>query len=197
MPKTAQTLQTLMQPAEKPAPQLQPSALWYAQQHIPVFPCWPHRKTPATRHGCKDATTNPDQIREWWTQNPNYNIGLAAGHRFDVIDIDGPEGHHQRAHYWCNVEGCESVGAAGEPCGHDPGTFAAIEANTKAKVLTPRPGGMHLYVPATGDGNSASIVPKIDYRGKGGFILAPPSRITETDYAGTYQFLGTPNLTKE
>ena len=37
-------------------------ALAYARRGWPVFPCQPGQKIPATRHGYKDATTDPEQI---------------------------------------------------------------------------------------------------------------------------------------
>jgi putative DNA primase/helicase len=45
-------------------------------------------------HGVKDATTNRARILAWWTRHPLANIGLATGHAFDVLDIDGPAGAH-------------------------------------------------------------------------------------------------------
>jgi hypothetical protein len=59
-----------------------------------------------------------------------------------------------------------------------------------AKVLTPRRPGMHLYVPAQGRGNKAAMYPGVDYRGQGGYVVAPPS-VTDV---GAYRFLGTPNF---
>ena len=43
-------------------------------------------------HGLKEATTNRARVLAWWTQQPQANIGLATGHRFDVLDVDGPTG---------------------------------------------------------------------------------------------------------
>jgi Bifunctional DNA primase/polymerase, N-terminal/Protein of unknown function (DUF2637) len=43
-------------------------------------------------HGVKDATCNRAWILAWWTRHPQANIGLATGHRFDVLDVDGPAG---------------------------------------------------------------------------------------------------------
>jgi Bifunctional DNA primase/polymerase, N-terminal len=43
-------------------------------------------------HGVKDATCNRARILAWWTRYPQANIGLATGHRFDVLDVDGPSG---------------------------------------------------------------------------------------------------------
>jgi hypothetical protein len=31
-------------------------------------------------------------VLAWWTRHPQANIGLATGHRFDVLDVDGPAG---------------------------------------------------------------------------------------------------------
>ena len=31
-----------------------------------------------------------DRIREWWEQIPDANIGIATGHGFFVVDLDGP-----------------------------------------------------------------------------------------------------------
>jgi len=42
------------------------------------------------------------------------------------------------------------------------------------KVITPRCGD-HLYVRASGDGNTSGLLPGIDYRGRGGYVVAPPS----------------------
>ena len=66
----------------------QPDALtqaahWYATNGLPIFPCKPGSKTPATPHGFKDATTNLTQIRAWWDTTPTYNIGIPTGQFFD------------------------------------------------------------------------------------------------------------------
>jgi hypothetical protein len=45
---------------------------------------------------------------------------------------------------------------------------------------------MHLYVPANpAVGNGAGLLPNVDYRGAGGYVVAPPSR---TD-VGSYRWL--------
>jgi hypothetical protein len=43
-------------------------------------------------HGVNDATCNRARVLAWWTRHPQANIGLATGHTFDVLDVDGPEG---------------------------------------------------------------------------------------------------------
>lgn len=141
------------------------AALYYAQQGLHVFPLSPASKIPhkGTR-GCKDATTDEATIRGWWDRWPESNVGIATGHLVDVVDIDGATGQLSRARNWQ--------------------MFATLRV--LGTVLTPRPGGMHLYVPANpAVGNGAGLLPSVDYRGRGGYVVAPPSR---TD-VGSYRWL--------
>jgi hypothetical protein len=119
-----------------------------------VFPLKPGTKVPATPHGFKDASMNPDTIRAWWTRWPDANIGLTTGHLYDVIDVDGPAGIRSIADITDKIPTIHGI------------------------ARTPR--GYHLYIQPTGDGCTTSIVPGIDYRGIGGYVVAPPSRTGET-----------------
>lgn len=149
------------------------AALWYAGQGVPVFPCRPGGKTPLTKHGFKDASCDPDQIRAWWRRSPNANIGAPTGIRFDVIDIDGTEGLSTWAHQ-------------------------QLQVGTIGHVSTPRPGGHHLYVPTQGVGNrskswGALVMAGLDYRGRGGYVVLPPSLSGE--HGRRYRWLLPLNLT--
>lgn len=156
----------------RPDATLHAAALWYAQHGLHVFPLAPSSKIPFPRtHGCKDATTDVEQINDWWTRHPDANIGIATGYLVDVVDIDGYAGHCSRTAHWDEI-------------------FADIDSDNVGKVLTPRAGGMHIYVPATGDGNATGIVPSVDYRGLGGYVVAPPSRTDQ----GVYRWLGEPRV---
>ena len=71
-------------------------ALAYAARGWPVFPCQPGQKTPATRHGYRDATTDEQQITAWFGRNPHWNLAIATGAPGpDVLDVDehGPAGN--------------------------------------------------------------------------------------------------------
>ena len=71
-------------------------ALAYARRGWPVFPCQPGQKIPATPHGFRDATTDPDQITGWFTRHPDRNLAIATGAPGpDVLDVDrhGPAGN--------------------------------------------------------------------------------------------------------
>ncbi len=74
--------------ATQPRDQLA-SALALADRGLPVFPCIPGGKTPFTRHGFHDATTDPARIRRWWTASPQANLATPTGMPgFDVLDVD-------------------------------------------------------------------------------------------------------------
>lgn len=133
------------------APSLGGAAVWYAERGHLVFPLRPGLKTPATPHGFKDASMNPDTIRAWWTRWPAANIGLSTGHLFDVIDVDGPAG----------LDSAVIL----EDAGHLPATIG--------HVATPR--GYHYWIHPTGDGCTTAFMSGLDYRGIGGYVVAPPS----------------------
>lgn len=159
--------------AARPAPQLLPSALWYASVGLHVFRLSPLSKIPFKgSKGFEDATTDEDQIRAWWAEVPDANVGIATGHLVDIIDIDGPPGVIS----WAKMKD----------------TLPPILGT----VDTPRPGGTHLYITAAGRGNKAKIAPGIDYRGIGGYVVAAPSVLTKLldpdgsvkNHAGTYSW---------
>lgn len=145
--------------------ELLPSALWYASVGLHVFPLQPRLKMPyrGTR-GLKEATTDPEVIKTWWGFKPDSNIGIATGHLVDVIDIDGPKGVKS----WAT--------SSHLPMRPDPNSERDPRWDDVLGVVsTPRPGGTHLYIKATGVGNKAGIEPGIDIRGLGGYVVAPPS----------------------
>jgi Bifunctional DNA primase/polymerase, N-terminal len=173
----------------RPSWQLRDAALGYASRGIPVLPLHhplPHHgglqpltgdQQPALRTGCscrdpgcgqvgkhplgalvphgvKDATCNRARILAWWTRHPQANIGLATGHRFDVLDVDGPTGEHGIREL-AATHGLRSSG----PLVHTGG------------------GGWHFYLAPTGLGNvHPQGLAQVDWRGRGGYVVAPPSR---------------------
>ncbi|PJE23616.1 MAG: hypothetical protein CK431_10190 [Mycobacterium sp.] len=150
-------LQNRIDQLDSAPPHLAAAALWYVERYRwPVFPLRPRTKVPATPHGFKDATLDVDRIRRYWTAVPDANIGIPTGIAFDVIDVDQPDGPAQ----WAVMRD-----VAGAPDIHGQ----ASTAN----------GGIHVLIRPTGRGNGARIRPGIDYRGAGGYIVAPPSWLGE------------------
>ena len=64
-------------------------ALAFAARGWPVLPCLPGQKIPATTHGYKNATTDEQQITEWFGHGQQWNLAIATGTPGpDVLDID-------------------------------------------------------------------------------------------------------------
>ena len=136
--------------------ELKDAAHAYAELGYRVFPCKPGQKIPATPNGCKDATTDPDQIDRWWDENPAFNIGLSTDGLF-VLDIDGPDNP------WLTPE-------------------RAVELMAVPMQFTPR-GGRHYFFRGGGFRNTASkIAPNVDTRGDGGYVLVAPSVVNGGAY---------------
>jgi hypothetical protein len=173
----------------RPSWQLRDAALGYASRGIPVLPLHyplphrsglqpvtgdqrlalgtgcscrdPHCGQPAKHplgslapHGVNDATTNRARVLAWWTRHPRANIGLATGHRFDVLDVDGPEG-------------AAAIRALAAEHGLE----------TSGPLVRTGGGGWHFYLAPTGLGNARPAgLDHVDWRGRGGYVVAPPSR---------------------
>lgn len=156
-----------------PRVDLPAAARYYAQAYgWPVFPLRPGAKIPATRNGFKDATTDVARIDAWWARNPDSNIGLPTGHAFDVIDIDTPHGWRS---YWAM---------------QDSNAIPEVHA-----ISSTASGGLHLFIQPTGEGNRAGLLPGIDLRSTGGYIVAPPSVVAGSPYV--YAHRPSPVITRK
>lgn len=150
------------------------AALAYAARGWPVFPCKPGQKVPATAHGVLDATTDPEAIRTWWTSQPDANIGIATGTPGpDVLDIDVKNGNGYEA-----FAELLNAGIVEHP----------------ACVTTPS-GGLHAYHAGTGQRNGTIRKRSIDFRGRGGYVLAPPSIVDGKPYQAATDFAATQLVT--
>ncbi|WP_172327847.1 bifunctional DNA primase/polymerase [Mangrovicoccus sp. HB161399] len=138
--------------------ELRNAALNYAERGRPVFPVGSDKR-PLVKW--KDgATTNQDQIYDWWQRWPLAMIGMPTGARSGlvVLDIDRKNG----------VDGLANLLAIGI----DPLRLSPVVATTPS-------GGLHVYFAAIDEEvrNSASVMADgVDVRGDGGFIVLPPSR---------------------
>ena len=137
-------------------PTLREAAIALAGEGWKVFPVVPGGKTPLTEHGWKDASTDPVQIEAWWSATPDANIGLALHDSgVAVVDLDPPA--------------------------MEAGADARFLVDPTWTVRTPR-GGLHLYYEGEIAGTAGRLGHGIDTRGRGGYVLAPPSRTDAGEY---------------
>ena len=146
-------------------------ALRYAAHGWPVLPlhaplphgcscgsldCGSPGKHPRTRRGLHDATTDPTTIRGWWGRWPHANLGVATGDASGllVLDIDLPDGP-------VSLERLQAEHGALPP------TCEQRTGSGGRQLLFRRPAGDL--------GNRAGLMPGIDVRGDGGYIVVPPS----------------------
>lgn len=140
------------------------SALNYAQQDWPVFPCNPLDKRPLIEGGFLNATTDEQQIRKWWKQWPNAMVGVPMGVASGVfcVDLDVDE-KANGLDTWQLLLGSNQV--------EDPVTRVHE---------TPRGGKHYLFIWQDNVRNSKlqHRYPGIETRGEGGYICVPPSRMS-------------------
>jgi Bifunctional DNA primase/polymerase, N-terminal len=111
-------------------------------------------KHPMTPLGAAEATTDPGRLAWWWRRHPGANVGLATGWLFDVLDVDGPESG-------------------------DTARWSAVAQVLGRRGPLVRTGGdgWHFYLAPTGmhDPRVRGLA-KLHWRGRGGWVVAPPSR---------------------
>src|SRR5215510_2908527 len=86
------------------APMLAAALAYAQQQNWPVFPCENIKKRPLTPHGFKDASTNPERIKQWWKRWPKAMIGLPTGHAAFCVDLDRKEPDKDGPTTWAKLE---------------------------------------------------------------------------------------------
>ena len=60
----------------------------YASDGIDIFPCDANGKSPLTKHGYKDASSNANDVERWWKAYPDANIGMPTGRRNNLVIVD-------------------------------------------------------------------------------------------------------------
>ena len=129
-----------------------------AARGLPVFPCRPD-KSPYTKNGFRDASSDPETIRRWWAKWPDALVGVATGEASDltVVDIDVKDGKKGDRNW-------QELVAKHGPL---PDTL----------VAETRSGGFHYFFKFV-DGSKCSagnLSPGIDIRSGGGYAVVAPS----------------------
>jgi hypothetical protein len=160
------------------------AAVAAARRGWAVFPCRPGDKRPAVDRWEQRACADPDIVARRWPSS-RHNIGLACGPSgLVVVDLDTAAHGADLPAEW-----------AAEPGVRDGRDVLAILAERAGQpwpsthtVTTPS-GGLHLYFrapPGREIRNSAGkIGPRIDGRGRGGYVLAAGSIIGGRPYRVT------------
>lgn len=138
------------------------AALAYASWGWHVLPVVPNGKVPATQHGVNDATTDQEQIRKWWTQNPDLNVGIAAGAKSGLVvfDIDPRNGGDDSWRQWILEHGSIDDGAIQLTAG----------------------GGQHFLAEYDPDFRSCKLAQGVDLLSDGRYFVAYPSSIEGRSY---------------
>lgn len=152
--------------ADAPSPdELLQSALEYARRGFGVFPlhtpingvcdcprgpeCGSPGKHPRTANGLKDASRDELQVRRWWKTYPIANIGMAVPEGYVVVDVDGPEGQEALRDH--------------------------ARALPPTAVQTTGRGAHYVYRTLDRIPPRSNLLPKVDLRGPGSYIVAAPS----------------------
>jgi hypothetical protein len=128
--------------------------------------CVSPAKHPRTTKGLYDASTDEPVIRGWFRSFRNMNIGIRTGVVCDVVDVDRESK--------TGGNGYDSLMALTrhEPSGDEDADVLAVWLGPVVRTGN----GYHLFIRPQQESNRAKMMPGVDYRGDGGYIVASPSR---------------------
>ena len=130
-------------------------AVAYARAGLDVLPLTPGGKAPLgllVLHGKDDASSDDEQVRDWWVQCPTANIGVRPALGVVVVDVDPRAG----------------------------GATALVELTRQHGGLTPTwaawtgGGGLHAWYLAAGP-LKGKLCNGVDLKTHSGYVVAPPS----------------------
>ena len=128
------------------------------------FPATSARRPPPPLTATATPPPTEQQITAWFSRNPRWNLAIATGAPGpDVLDVDdhGPAGNGYAAFATLSSAGLLD-GAA-------------------AYVRTPS-GGLHAYFRGSDQRNGHLPAHHLDFRSRGGYVLAPPSLVDGKPY---------------
>ena len=133
------------------------SALYYHKLGLSIIPIKPGEKIPLIIwKEYQERIATEEEIKKWWRKTPNANIAIVTGklNNLAVVDFDKYDPKFS-----------EEIALQ-----YFPDTLETPTASTPG-------GGTHLYFqfPQENISNNARLLPGIDFRGEGGYVVAPPS----------------------
>jgi hypothetical protein len=137
------------------------AALAYLAQGRSVVPVTPGKKHPPLLRWEEYQHRLPTEaeVTEWWTGTPDANIALITGQvsGISVVDIDGDEGKESFLHH--------------------------LQGDIPQSLIHHTPRGAHMILKYNpGLKQTAGVLPGIDIRNDGGYIIAPPSIVDGKEY---------------
>jgi hypothetical protein len=133
-------------------------ALEYLARGWSVIPVRLRDKRPTIRWAeYQHRRPNEEDVRRWFHRREDLNIGIVTGERSGLVVMDVDPGHG----------GDDSLERIEALYGRLPSTVQAITGG----------GGRHIYFGHPGGvvRNKVAILPGVDLRGDGGYVVAPPS----------------------
>jgi hypothetical protein len=132
---------------------LHKTAIALAKRGVAVLPLVPRDKRPANNNGVLGATADLTIVGQWWAERPDFNVGVACGHSFFVLDIDGEDAE-------------AALRKLEAEWGDLPPTTECITSR-----------GRHIYFKmAAGVANSnGKLAPGIEVKSTGTYVVVPPS----------------------
>ena len=132
--------------------QLLQEAIKYLERGWSVIPLLPRgKKSPIKWEKYQHKRATIEELKSWWHDYPNANIGIVTGaiSGFVALDIDGDEGRQ---------------------------TMSTIGSVPETPINSTGKGYHYLFKhPGREVRNFARRLPGLDFRGDGGYIVAPPS----------------------
>jgi len=120
-------------------------ALKYLNNNKSVFPVGKDKKPLIAWEAYQNRLATAEEVEKWWTMYPNANIGIVTGKISNITVVDFDLGSEDYKNF--------------------PETLTVRSGS----------GGFHLYYEYYPIRNKTGILPHIDIRGDGGYIVAYPS----------------------
>lgn len=128
------------------------AALKYMEMGLSVIPVRPDKKPHLKWTEFQERRASREEIESWFKRWPSAMVGIVTGQLSGIVVVD-----------------CDSEEAYRKIQELIPDAFITCISRT--------PRGYHLYLvmPAEKIGNAAGVLPGVDIRGEGGYVIAPPS----------------------
>jgi hypothetical protein len=136
-------------------------ALWWAEAGVPVFPTGDDKR-PLTRNGHKNASTDPDLVRELFEQAGNraHGIGGRMGRDSGLFAIDAD---------------LYKPGEAGASAAAFVDSLRVRKLLPETRTHKTRNGGVHYIFKSATDWPNVNPASGVEVKGEGGYIILPPT----------------------